>query len=449
MLRRTPRAAHHRPAQVEPLLGPGDADVREAALLLQLGRVAQRAQVREDPVLEPGDEHDRELQALGGVQRHQRHDAAGLHALLALDRLVGDLVGVGDERDLLEEVGQRAATVARRVGLLELARDGDELLEVLQPGLVLRVGRAGELGDVAGALQHRLQHRRRAGARLDQHPQVVDQLPERLHRRQRPRGEAVRVLAAAQRLGEREALPLRERLEAGLRPVADAALGHVEHAAQRDGVLGVGQQPQVGQRVAYLPALVEAHPADHLVGQPDPDEHLLEDPRLRVGPVEHRDVGRSQALLVGEPVDLGRDEGRLVVLVVGDVADDLLALARVGPQVLGLASLVARDDRVGRGQDRLGGAVVLLQQDRARVGVVLLEREDVADRRAAEGVDRLVGVTDDAQLTGRRSPSVPACRRAPSPGRTARGWCPGTRRPARAGTAAGSARPRRGRPAAR
>lgn len=49
-------------------------------------------------------------------------------------------------------------------------------------------------------------------------------------------------------------------------------------------------------------------------------------------------------------------------------------------------------------EDGLGGAVVLLEQDRSRVGVVLLELDDVADRRPAEGVDRLVGVTDDAQL---------------------------------------------------
>ena len=36
-----------------------------------------------------------------------------------------------------------------------------------------------------------------------------------------------------------------------------------------------------------------------------------------------------------------------------------------------------------------------------RVRVVVLELEDVADRRAAERVDGLVGVADDAQLGGR------------------------------------------------
>ena len=84
--------------------------------------------MREDAVLHAREEDDRELQALGGVQRHQRDDAAVLTC-------VRDLVAVGDERDLLHEVGQRAV----RRGLLELVRHRLELTKVLDPRLVLRV----------------------------------------------------------------------------------------------------------------------------------------------------------------------------------------------------------------------------------------------------------------------------------------------------------------------
>ena len=59
--------------EVEPLAGPGDADVGEPALLLQLVGLADRAQVREHAVLEADEEHDRVLEALGRVQRHE-HD---------------------------------------------------------------------------------------------------------------------------------------------------------------------------------------------------------------------------------------------------------------------------------------------------------------------------------------------------------------------------------------
>ena len=231
-----------------------------------------------------------------------------------------------------------------------------------------------------------------------------------------------------------------QRVDAGDGAVADAAARGVEDPAQAHLVVGVDQHPQVGERVAHLLALVEAHPADHLVGLAGADEHLLEHAALGVGAVEDRDVAGPQPA-VGELVDLVGDEPGLVVLVVGDVADDALAVAGVGPQLLLLAALVVGDDGVGGGEDGLGGAVVLLQQDRGGVGEVLLEVEDVADARAAEGVDRLVGVADDHQLGGgdplRLGGLGVGRRRAGGSGRTARGWCPGTRRRARAGTAAG------------
>ena len=57
-----------------------------------------------------------------------------------------------------------------------------------------------------------------------------------------------------------------------------------------------------------------------------------------------------------------------------------------------------RDHRVGGGEDRLGGAVVLLELDHARVGEVLLEVEDVAHVGAPEAVDRLAVVAHDRQV---------------------------------------------------
>ena len=64
--------------------------------------------------------------------------------------------------------------------------------------------------------------------------------------------------------------------------------------------------------------------------------------------------------------------------------------------------MVARNDCIGGRQDGLGGAVVLLEHDRASARVVALELLDVADGRTAEGVDRLIGITDHAQLTCRQ-----------------------------------------------
>ena len=103
-------------------------------------------------------------------------------------------------------------------------------------------------------------------------------------------------------------------------------------------------------------------------------------------------------MLVGQAVDLLADPAGLVVLGVGDVAGDGGAVSGGGPQVLLAPAAVAGDDGVGGREDVLGGAVVLLQQDGAGRGVVLLELLDVADGGAAEGVDGLVGVADDGEL---------------------------------------------------
>ena len=128
-------------------LGPGDADVGEAALLLQLVGLGERTDVREDALLHADQEHDRELQALGRVQRHQ-HD---------LVVVVVELVGVGDQRDLLEELVEPG----------ELAGRADQLAEVLDPAGRLDRVLGLQLGEVAAVVERRLQQvagRRRSSA---------------------------------------------------------------------------------------------------------------------------------------------------------------------------------------------------------------------------------------------------------------------------------------------
>ena len=85
-----------REGQVEVAHGARDPDVAEAALLLERALV-ERARVREDALLAADDEDDRVLEALRVVQRHQGHEAL----------VVAARVGVGDQRDLLQEEVER------------------------------------------------------------------------------------------------------------------------------------------------------------------------------------------------------------------------------------------------------------------------------------------------------------------------------------------------------
>src|SRR5262249_46809405 len=82
------------------LLGAGHADVAEAALFFEQIGFIDRAAVREQAVLQAGEKYQRELEALGIVQRHQRDR-----------RLFVVGVSVGDERGVIEEVADRFAAL--------------------------------------------------------------------------------------------------------------------------------------------------------------------------------------------------------------------------------------------------------------------------------------------------------------------------------------------------
>ena len=99
--------------------------------------------------------------------------------------------------------------------------------------------------------------------------------------------------------------------------------------------------------------------------------------------------------------DLAADPGRLVALVLGAVALDRAARVADGEELLGLAPDVVGDDGVGRIEDGLGRAEVLLQHDRRHVGKGALELQDVADVRSAPAVHRLVRVAHHADVAVR------------------------------------------------
>ena len=173
--------------------------------------------------------------------------------------------------------------------------------------------------------------------------------------------------------------------------------GELTIAPEGHRVCRVDEHREIGERVLDLRALVEAGAADHLVADPVADEHVLEHAALRVGPVEDRDLVARLAL-VHEPLDLGDDEARLRVLVLELAHVHRVAVAELRPEELVLARAVVRDHRVGGVQDRLRRAVVLLELDHLGVREVVLEVEDVADVGAAKAVDRLVVVTDHAEV---------------------------------------------------
>ncbi len=100
--------------------------------------------MREDPFLHADEEHHRELQTLRRVQGQQHH--------LIFDFAVGQVVGVGDERDLFEELVHHG----------ELAGRADEFTQVLDAAVRLDRVLGFEFGQIAGPVDGRLEHVARA-----------------------------------------------------------------------------------------------------------------------------------------------------------------------------------------------------------------------------------------------------------------------------------------------
>ena len=359
--------------------------------------------MRKLAVLPTGDEYDREFEPLRGVERHQGDDPL---------IVIGDLIGVRHEGDTLEESLQapglrfsRLRLVGPAVHLLvgdphrgvarELPRDGGELLEVVQPGRILRVVRFLQLREVAGARAHlgdELPEIRHPGLLIHRVRTHLAELGEQVHepgdRVASPGTEHVDLTGRGieQCTVETDAVGVRVQRDERLRPVAYPTPWGVDDPAEAHGVIGIVQHLEIGDDVPDLPTFVEPGAAHDAVGHAGADEHLLQCAGGVVRPVHHRDVGVPHAP-VRQGIDLRGDEAGLVVLIVGHVADYRFAFTEGGPQLLLPPALVPGDDRVGRREDRLRRTVVLLEENGPRLRVIPLEFLDVPDRRPTESVD--------------------------------------------------------------
>ena len=147
--------------------------------------------------------------------------------------------------------------------------------------------------------------------------------------------------------GMRERLEERQPVRVGVadeprdRRVADPPLRPVGDPHQADRVGRVVEHLQVGDRVLHLGALVEARAADHLVADLVQAQRLLEHARLRVHPVEDRDLAAGVALL-DEAGDLRGDVARLGLLVLDLDHAHRVAVAELRPEPLRLALAVVR-----------------------------------------------------------------------------------------------------------
>ena len=183
------------------------------------------------------------------------------------------------------------------------------------------------------------------------------------------------------------------------RHLSDPTGGIVQDPTEADLVRGVERELEVREDVLHLLSLEELRAADDAVGDSLFAQRLLEQPRLPVRAVQHRDVARTLPLLAKEAADLPSDPRGLDLRRGRDRDADRATPGPLGEELLApLGVRALGDDRVRDREDRRNRAIVLLELHDARPLEVLLEVEDVAHVGAAPAVDGLIVVAHGAHV---------------------------------------------------
>ncbi len=178
---------------------------------------------------------------------------------------------------------------------------------------------------------------------------------------------------------------------------AKPAFGLVVDPFERQVILRLRNQPQIGQRIADLCAFVETEPPNDAVIDADLDEAVFEFAGLILRAHQNGDLAQRCAFTL-QPLDRLAHAARFFGCVPYPDHLDLVAAVDVRPQGLVVALAVGPDQPRRRAQNMRGGAVVLFQPDHLGTGKILFEAQDIGDLGPAPRIDRLVIIPDDADV---------------------------------------------------
>ena len=309
------------------------------------------------------------------MDRHELHGGGLLHR-----------VHVGKQR----RVGQIPLQGHKLAGLCLIVIERLlQLRQVVQP--VLLAGQA-QHGLIAGIGQNTAEQIRQIHALVDG-PVLFDH-PGVLHRP--APAEQIRLQIFQQSL-------IQAQLPHGgvVLEIADAGAAHppagLVDRPQEGHVVSRSHHPQVAQHVLDLLALVELHAGVEHIGDLLPDKGLLNGPGHMMRPVEHRNLVGRQAFR-RQLLHLLRHPAGLFLLGLGVVVEGLFLPLPDCRQLLLHALAVVGNQGVGRRQNLRRGAVVGVQNDGLRPGMLTLKLQDKIHVGAPPGVDGLVRVAHHEQV---------------------------------------------------
>ena len=176
------------------------------------------------------------------------------------------------------------------------------------------------------------------------------------------------------------------------------ALRRVDDPAECRFIIGIEDQPQVGEHIFDLHAVIKRDAGRNLKRDLMSGKRPFEFPRQRVNAIADSKVSPPALTKLDGFANLGGDLVGLVQRVEAANALDRLPVGVVGQQDLGFPLRVVSDQFIGGLEDLFRAAEILFQPNHGRLGKVRLESQNVRDPGAAPPVDRLVGITRDAQV---------------------------------------------------
>jgi hypothetical protein len=186
---------------------------------------------------------------------------------------------------------------------------------------------------------------------------------------------------------------------------ADAAQDVVDLGGEGLAGGGTGRAAQQHDRLADLGAFEEPLGAAQHVRDLRLGQGLLVRLRLGVDPEQHGDLARRNPLVEQLPDGPGHSGGLGgLVVVLGE--GRLGPVGPLGDQLQAVRRPALGDHQVGQVDDLRGGAVVADELDDGGVRMLHPEPGQVARAGAGEGVDRLVGVADHAEVVAAAEPGV-------------------------------------------
>ncbi len=180
--------------------------------------------------------------------------------------------------------------------------------------------------------------------------------------------------------------------------LADAPRGQVDHPAQANLILGVIDQAQKADQIAHLTPAIKALRANQAVGDSLAPEGLFQQAALGIGTVHDGEIRRVQFSLADAGLHRRRHDLRFLSVVIGHHQADFLPGFGFGKELLARAVGIPVNHRHCPIQNSLGGAVVLFQQDRARVLEIGGKALQVAVIGTPPAVDALVFIPHHIQI---------------------------------------------------